>query len=202
MTIRPKTIDTNHQPNTSPPGSTQTQIKSQTGSHERIKDRPICTSPPRDDSDQLNHRGMTTLPKPIDTNPENSQQITPPGSNPPQGTNLLGSTDPVIDRPLNTGPPITVLDQLPQIVLTKPTPHLTRITGPYRLGPRPKNVGRTKLTRYHFRASAYQIYGNIPHEITLLKSKEKFKKWIKRFQKSKTDIPKIPQKAIPQNSRI
>ena len=69
----------------------------------------------------------------------------------------------------------------------------TRITGHLRLGTRPRNVGRTKLTRYHYRATAYKIYAKIPHEITSIKSKEKFKIWMKKFQ-FKNEIPKNEEK--------
>ena len=61
---------------------------------------------------------------------------------------------------------------IPDIENVSVNPRITRISGPSRLGSRPKGVGRTKLTRYHFRSAAYQIYAAIPDEITSLKTKK------------------------------
>ena len=145
---------------------------------------------------------------------------TPPGSAEPDfkgpvnsGGNITtppGSTEPEIKGPVSPEESLTNYDietppPPPRWVQSNINPRTTRVTrtiGPNRLGTRPKNVGRTALTRYHFRSAAYPVYAAIPHEITDLKSKTKFKKWIKRFQKSKNYIPKTTQKCIPQNSRI
>ena len=59
---------------------------------------------------------------------------------------------------------------------------ITRLTGP---GTKPKDVGRTKLTRYHFRANSYRIYGTLPKSITDIKSKKRFLSWVKKYQKNK-----------------
>ena len=46
----------------------------------------------------------------------------------------------------------------------------TRRTGNGKLGIRPKQVGKTKTTKYHYRASAYDIFANIPDEILNIKN--------------------------------
>ena len=53
---------------------------------------------------------------------------------------------------------------------------ITRLSGPKKLGPRPKTVGRTKLTKYHFRAQAYTEWPKIHENIQKIKKPKTFKK--------------------------
>ena len=52
---------------------------------------------------------------------------------------------------------------------------ITRLSGPKKLGPRPRTVGRTKITKYHFRAQAYSEWPKIHENIKKIK-KTKFSK--------------------------
>ena len=68
--------------------------------------------------------------------------------------------------------------------------HVTRRTGPNKIGTRPKTIGRTHLTKHQFRARTYEIYATLPDEITEIKSKKLFGKWVDRFLKNPKNIPK------------
>ena len=68
----------------------------------------------------------------------------------------------------------------------------TRLSGPHKLGPRPRNVGRTRLTKYHYRAQAYHYWDLIPDEVKKITQKPLFKKWSKRTLKNKKDLPPPP----------
>ena len=65
----------------------------------------------------------------------------------------------------------------------------TRMTGPYKLGPKPKMVGRTRITKYHYRANSYEVYAKIPEEIINIKTPFLFKKWLKRYQINPKKLP-------------
>ena len=43
--------------------------------------------------------------------------------------------------------------------------------GPSKIGTRPKDIGKTRTTKYHFRTQSYNVYGKIPEKITQLKKK-------------------------------
>ena len=68
--------------------------------------------------------------------------------------------------------------------------HVTRRTGPNKIGTRPKNIGRTRLTKHQFVARTYEIYATLPDEITEIKSKIMFGKWIDRYLKNPKNLPK------------
>ena len=57
----------------------------------------------------------------------------------------------------------------------------TRLTGRYKLGSRPKDTGRTKITKYRFWSKAYEFWANIPSEIQSIPENHLFKKWLKKF---------------------
>ena len=65
----------------------------------------------------------------------------------------------------------------------------TRLTGPFSLGSRPKNIGRTRLTSQHFRSTSYKIYNNIPDILKEIKKKKIFKKRLKRYLMNNDDLP-------------
>ena len=52
----------------------------------------------------------------------------------------------------------------------------TRLTSPFRLGLRPKNVGKSRITAQHFRSTLYDIYSNIPYILKDIPKKNIFKK--------------------------
>ena len=43
--------------------------------------------------------------------------------------------------------------------------------GPFKLGPRLRNVGKTRHTKYHFRAQAYDSWTKIPDEVKKIPKK-------------------------------
>ena len=59
----------------------------------------------------------------------------------------------------------------------------TRLSGSFKMGARPKNIGRTKLTKNQYRAVAYNYYESIPEDIQNLARFDHFKKWLKKFYK-------------------
>ena len=119
----------------------------------------------------------------------------------PPAIDLTHRNFPPADPNQRSFPPATDQNHrnFPPATENKPT---TRLTGPLKIGTRPRNVGRTKITRYHFRANAYNIYGTLPDSITQIKIKKKFLMWVKRFQKDPKNVPKTNLHLIPQNSRI
>ena len=64
-----------------------------------------------------------------------------------------------------------------------PTTNNTRLSGPYKLGPRPTSVGRTVITRNQYRSKSYYYYAQIPHEIQKLSKISHFSKWLKKIYK-------------------
>ena len=64
-----------------------------------------------------------------------------------------------------------------------------RLTGPFRLGSRPKNVGKTRITAQHFRSTSYKIYDNIPNILKEIKKKKIFKKRLKHYLMNNDDLP-------------
>ena len=78
---------------------------------------------------------------------------------------------------------------------SRPTnPVSTRLSGQNKLGPRPKNIGRTKLTRIQYRAQAYNNYAQLPDEIQNLAVYKHFCKWMVKFFKynARTPYDKLP----------
>ena len=41
----------------------------------------------------------------------------------------------------------------------------TRLTGKYKLGSKPAHIGRTQVTKYHFKSKAYEYWSQIPETI-------------------------------------
>ena len=54
-------------------------------------------------------------------------------------------------------------------VNTTVNPIKTRMTRPNRLGSKPRMVGRTCFTRYHYRANAFEVYSKLPDKLTDIK---------------------------------
>ena len=59
----------------------------------------------------------------------------------------------------------------------------TRLSGPYKIGPRPTSVGRTNMTKNQYRSKSYEFYAKIPHEIQKLSKFSHFTKWLKKNYK-------------------
>ena len=57
----------------------------------------------------------------------------------------------------------------------------TRRTGQDKLGTKPKEIGRTKTTAYHYRVAAYKTYEKVPEELIKIKDPKYFKRWICRY---------------------
>ena len=72
---------------------------------------------------------------------------------------------------------------------------LIRLSGPHKMGPRPNNVGHTKLTKNHYRAKVYHFYSKIPQDIQNLSNFTHFSKWLKKYYLygSKTAFEKLPR---------
>ena len=64
-----------------------------------------------------------------------------------------------------------------------PTKIRTRLSGPNKIGPRPKSVGRTLITRNQYRAKAYHYYSKLPENIQNLAQVDHFTKWTKKILK-------------------
>ena len=70
----------------------------------------------------------------------------------------------------------------------------TRLTGHNKLGSRPRNVGRTRLTRAQYRPMSYFYYSQIPEEIQNLSVYKHFCKWMQKWYKygARTPNEKCP----------
>ena len=73
-------------------------------------------------------------------------------------------------------------------------PPRTRLSGQNKLGPRPKTIGRTKLTRAQYRAQSYKFYAQLPDAIQNLAVYKHFCKWMTKFYKynARTPYDKLP----------
>ena len=71
----------------------------------------------------------------------------------------------------------------------------TRLSGSFKMGSRPRSVGRTKIMRNQYRAKAYQFYEAIPEDIQNLSKYEHFVKWLIFFYKygSVNAFDKLPR---------
>ena len=76
----------------------------------------------------------------------------------------------------------------------RPNPPDTRLTGTGRLGIKPKNTGKTTITKNHFRANSYKIYAKIPKEITDVKDPKRFKYHLKKYHRNPKYLPKKTNK--------
>ena len=65
----------------------------------------------------------------------------------------------------------------------------TRLTGAFRLGSRPKNIGTSRLTAQHFRLTSYNIYNKIPDILKDITKKKIFKKKFKHYLMNNDDLP-------------
>ena len=65
----------------------------------------------------------------------------------------------------------------------------TRLSGPNKLGPRPKTVGRTLLTRNQYRAKAYDYFARLPEDIQNLAQYDHFSKWTKNTSNMEMKTP-------------
>ena len=76
-----------------------------------------------------------------------------------------------------------------------PTTVRTRLSGPNKIGPRPRNIGRTLITRNQFRSKAYHYYAKLPENIQNLAQLDHFTKWTKKFLKYGAENPndKLPR---------
>ena len=70
----------------------------------------------------------------------------------------------------------------------------TRNTGAQKIGPRPAQIGRTRITKAHYRANAYRVYAMLPESITEIKSTHLFKKWVSKYLKNPKNVPKNKNK--------
>ena len=75
------------------------------------------------------------------------------------------------------------------------TEAVTRLSGPNKLGPRPRDYGGGVFTKYQFRSKVYQHYDKIPEEIQNIKDPVRLKKWTKRYLTNPTiKLPMDPKK--------
>ena len=66
---------------------------------------------------------------------------------------------------------------------------ITRNNGPFKLGPKPAGVGRSKITKYQYRNNCYRHYEDIPQIIKEIRHPTKFKQRLKRYLVNNDDIP-------------
>ena len=66
-------------------------------------------------------------------------------------------------------------------IMSQRTEIITRMSGPNKLGPRPKNYGGGIYTRNQTRAKIYKHYNKIPDAIIDIKDHQKFKNWTKKY---------------------
>ena len=62
----------------------------------------------------------------------------------------------------------------------QPDPALTRLSGPNKFGPRPKEFGRTCHTKYQFKSNLYSQYPKINEIVLNIKNKKHFGHWAKK----------------------
>jgi hypothetical protein len=67
--------------------------------------------------------------------------------------------------------------------------HTTRALQHHKLGPIPRQLGRTAITRAIYRYRAYGLYSKLPTQITTIVRKKQFANRAKRFAKNSQDIP-------------
>ena len=69
----------------------------------------------------------------------------------------------------------------------------TRLSGKYKLGSRPAHIGRTQITKYHFKAKSFHFWAQIPDSIQSIPLPHLFKKWLKRWVRDPKDLPPVPK---------
>ena len=67
----------------------------------------------------------------------------------------------------------------------------TRQTENNKIGNLPKQIGKTKMTQYHYRVSAYKIYNQIPDELREMNDPKLFKRWVNRFLVNPRNLPSL-----------
>ena len=68
---------------------------------------------------------------------------------------------------------------------------VTTITGKDKYGPKPKEFGKTTITKYQFKANIFEQYPKINEKIIQIKNKKRFGYWSKKYL---LDNKKIPTK--------
>ena len=71
----------------------------------------------------------------------------------------------------------------------------TRLSGSFKMGSRPKDIGHTNLTKNQYRSRAYEFYEQIPEDIQNLARFDHFTKWLKKNYKygATTAFEKLPR---------
>ena len=73
------------------------------------------------------------------------------------------------------------------------------------MGPRPPRVGRSKWTKYQYRANAYKHYKDIPMILKMIKRPDTLKKRLKRYIRNNDDLPTntshLPANGNPNQSQ-
>ena len=59
--------------------------------------------------------------------------------------------------------------------------NVTRLTGQGKFGPRPKEFGRTQVTKYQFKSNLFDQYPKIHENILQIKGKKRFGLWSKKY---------------------
>ena len=87
----------------------------------------------------------------------------------------------------------------------------TRLTGAFRLGARPRSVGKSRISAQHFRLTAYNIYKDIPDILKDFPNSNIFKKSLRQYLYNNDDLPEncrpkniiedLPENRRPENRR-
>ena len=65
----------------------------------------------------------------------------------------------------------------------------TRTTIGNKLGPKPKNIGKTMYSKNQFIPRSYEIYNEIPSIITSIPNKKVFQKYLRKYLLNPLDLP-------------
>ena len=60
---------------------------------------------------------------------------------------------------------------------------------PGKIGVKPKKVGKAIISKYQLRACSYKVYGQIPEELTAIKTPLLFKGWLSRYLINPKNLP-------------
>ena len=58
-----------------------------------------------------------------------------------------------------------------------------------KLGPRPRNIGKSQYSQNQFIPRSYDIYNAIPSIITSIEDKKTFQKYLKKYFNNPLDLP-------------
>ena len=67
----------------------------------------------------------------------------------------------------------------------------TRMTGKDKFGPRPKEFGKTQITKYQLKSNIFDQYPKIHETILKIKGKKRFGLWSKKYLADKKKIPVV-----------